>query len=568
MAPHRDFGRARDLLLELRNNLPAATDRFRWPELTHFNWAYDWFDHLAAEHPDRLALHIVDAGGDDSQHSYEELKRRSLQIAHWLSDRGIGRGDRVVLMLGNVPALWEMMLACIRLEAIMIPTSTLLRGPELQDRVTRGGARLAVVEDAHTEAWDDIEGDFAKICVGHAPAGWTSWDDSYEIHPDFPQRGPTPADLPLLYYFTSGTTSKAKLVTHTHTSYPVGHLSTMYWLGLRPGDVHLNISSPGWAKHAWSNFFAPWNAGATAFVYTYDRFDAKRLLETLAQQRVTSLCAPPTVWRLLIQQDLANYEVVLRELLAAGEPLNPEVIAKVKQAWGVTIRDGYGQTETTAQIANAPGQPIKPGSMGKPMPGYTVALLDPHGEPGDEGEIALALDPRPMGLMVGYADDAERTEAAMRDGWYRTGDVAARDADGYITYVGRADDVFKASDYRISPFELESALIEHPDVVEAAVIPSPDPVRLAVPKAVVVLRDGVAPSKEVALSIFEHARKVLPPYKRIRRLEIAELPKTTSGKIRRVELRKTEADARAGGDEGRRDHEWWESDFEELASSR
>ncbi|HEX4510165.1 MAG TPA: AMP-binding protein, partial [Burkholderiaceae bacterium] len=359
--------------------------------------------------------------------------------------------------------------------------------------------------------------------------------------------GPTQASDPLLLYFTSGTTSRPKLVLHTHESYPVGHLSTLYWIGLKPGDVHWNISSPGWAKHAWSCFYAPWNAGSTVFIYNYARFHAPAVLDVLARCGITSLCAPPTVWRMLIQHDLAQYRTALRELVGAGEPLNPEVIDQVRRAWNITIRDGFGQTETTAQIANSPGQPVKAGSMGRPLPGYQIVLLDADGNPADEGEIALSLAPRPTPLMQGYLDDDDRTSAAMRDGWYHTGDVAARDAEGYITYVGRSDDVFKASDYRISPFELESVLIEHEAVAEAAVVPAPDPIRLAVPKAIVILRAGYTPSPELAQAILGFARSRLASYKRIRILEFGDLPKTLSGKIRRVELRLREQ-RRAAGD--------------------
>jgi acetyl-CoA synthetase len=310
----------------------------------------------------------------------------------------------------------------------------------------------------------------------------------------------------------------------------------------------MNVSSPGWAKHAWSCFFAPWNAGACVFLYNYARFEARPMLDVVARSGVTTLCAPPTVWRMLVQEDLASSRVALREAVAAGEPLNPEVIERVRDAWGVTIRDGFGQTETTAQIGNSPGQPVKLGSMGRPLPGYRIALLAADGTACDEGEIAVALAPRPLGLMTGYADDPEKTAEVTRDGHYHTGDVAVRDADGYITYVGRADDVFKASDYRISPFELESVVIEHPAVAEAAIVPSPDPVRLAVPKAFVVLAAGHAPSRELARDILRFCRERLAPYKRIRRIEFCELPKTISGKIRRVELRASEAKRRAAGE--------------------
>jgi acetyl-CoA synthetase len=342
----------------------------------------------------------------------------------------------------------------------------------------------------------------------------------------------------MLIYFTSGTTSQPKLVEHTHRSYPIGHLSTMYFLGLRPGDVHLNISSPGWAKHAWSSFFAPWIAESTILVYNYTRFDAARFLTMLRQADVTSLCAPPTVWRMLIQADLGARPATLREAVGAGEPLNPEVIEHVQKHWQVTIRDGFGQTETTALIGNTPGSPVKPGSMGRPLPGVAVEIIDPvSGQPASEGEICLRLDPRPVNLMSGYLGDDDRNDLVTAGGYYHTGDVACRDAHGYITYIGRTDDVFKASDYKISPFELESVLIEHPAVAEAAVVPAPDPTRLAVPKAYVSLAAGWAPDRATADAIFAHARRNLAPYQRIRRIEFMDLPKTISGKIRRVDLR-------------------------------
>jgi acetyl-CoA synthetase len=348
-------------------------------------------------------------------------------------------------------------------------------------------------------------------------------------------------------------------VLHTHRSYPVGHLSTMYWIGMQEGDLHCNISSPGWAKHAWSSFFAPWNAGAAIFVPGAARFDARATLALLASHRVATLCAPPTVWRMLVLEDLKEHPMALREVTGAGEPLNPEVIARIQDAWGLTIRDGYGQTETTCQIANSPGQPVRPGSMGRPLPGYDIALLDEDGRPAKEGEIALGLHPRPAPMMAGYEGDPERNAAVLGGDYYRTSDTAYRDDSGYLWYVGRSDDVFKSADYRISPFELESALLEHDAVAEAACIPSPDPVRLCVPKAVVVLKPGREASRETAASIFAFARERLAPFQRIRRLEFAPLPKTISGKIRRVELRATENERRARGERG--GQEYWEDDF-------
>ena len=557
-AAHDSFGAARDLLLAHRDDYDAARRAFAWPALETFNWALDWFDVVAAGN-DRPALRIVEEDGADRALSFAELSERSNRVANWLRGHGVARGDRVILMLGNQVELWETVLAAMKLGAVIIPATTLLGPADLVDRVERGDARHVVVTAADAGKFDDVPGGYTRIAVGAPLEGWLDYADTDTAAADFAPDGPTRASDPLLLYFTSGTTAKPKLVEHTHASYPAGHLSTMYWIGLRPGDVHLNISSPGWAKHAWSSVYGPWNAEATIFVYNYARFDAAALLGQMARCGVTTFCAPPTVWRMLIQEDLAAHPVPLREAVAAGEPLNPEVIEQVRRAWGITVRDGYGQTETTAQIGNPPGAPLKEGSMGRPLPGYRVTLVDPvTGDEAEEGEITLDLDPPPLALMTGYRDSAELSAEAMRDGRYHTGDVARRDADGYITYVGRSDDVFKASDYRISPFELESVLIEHPAVTEAAVVPAPDPLRLAVPKAYVTLAAGHEPTRETALAIMRHAREQLAPYKRIRRLEFGELPKTISGKIRRVDLRRDEEQG------ARRSAEFREEDFPEL----
>jgi acetyl-CoA synthetase len=551
------FLAARDFLLEHREDYATAYRDFRWPRLDEFNWALDWFDTFARGN-DAPALWIVDENGSSDKVSFARMSGRSAQVANWLRSLGVARGDRVLLLMPNEVALWESMLACMKLGAVIVPTTTLVSTDDLTDRFDRGAVRHVICTASATSKFDVFPGAYTRIVVGatdRVPAGWQDYAASNAQPAAFTPDGPTRAGDPLFLYFTSGTTSQPKLVLHSHQSYPVGHLSTMYWIGLKPGDVHWNISSPGWAKHAWSCLFAPWNAGATIFIYNYARFNAPAVLDVLVTNKVTSLCAPPTVWRMLMQQDLAKYRTSLRELVGAGEPLNPEVIDIVQRAWGITIRDGFGQTETTAQVGNPPGQALKPGSMGRPLPGYDVALLDIDGQPAQEGEICLALAPRPTGLTLGYQDDDAKTSEAMRDGHYHTGDVASRDADGYITYVGRADDVFKASDYRISPFELESVLIEHEAVAEAAVIPSPDPIRLAVPKAILILRAGFVPSPELAQSILAFARSRLASYKRIRIVEFGELPKTLSGKIRRVELRRRENARRPG--------ETWPLEFRE-----
>jgi acetyl-CoA synthetase len=556
------FRAARDLLLRHREDYDLARREFAWPELDEFNWALDWFDAIAAEHPDRAGLRIV-AEDSDTSLTYSELAARSGQVASWLRGLGVGRGDRVLLMLGNVAPLWEVILAAMKLGAVMIPASTLLQPADLADRLARGHVRHVITDASQTAKFAGLPGDWTRIAVGPgdpAGAGWHAYDDSYAAEATFTSEGVTRADDPLLLYFTSGTTAQPKLVGHTQVSYPVGHLSTMYWVGIQPGDVHLNLSSPGWAKHAWSNVFAPWNAGATILVLNYQRFSAADLLSALGDCRVSTFCAPPTVWRMLIQSDLATADTsALRECVAAGEPLNPEVIEQVRKWWGITVRDGFGQTETTAQVGNTPGQPVRPGSMGRPLPGYQVVLVDPvSGKRGRDGEICLDLSQRPLGLMTGYLDDPELDAEAMRDGYYHTGDVATSDTDGYITYVGRTDDVFKASDYRISPFELESVLIEHEAVAEAAVVPSPDPVRLAVPKAYILLTATSEPSPELAQSIMAFCRERVAPYKRIRRIEFADLPKTISGKIRRVELRGQET---TRTEPVRGVTEFWEEDF-------
>ncbi len=555
------FREARDFLLQHREDYATAYAKFQWPKLERFNWALDWFDAIAAgERRNQTALWVAYEDGASTKLTFAELSERSSRIANYLRSLGVKRGDRVLLMLGNVPALWETMLAVMKLGGVIIPATTLLTADDLADRIARGHVRHVVCAVELAPKLSGVAKNCTRISIGGAAPGWHEFEQGYNASSLFQPDGETLADDPMQLYFTSGTTSKPKLVMHSHTSYPVGHLSTMYWIGLKPGDVHCNLSSPGWAKHAWSCFFAPWNAEATVFVLNQSRFNARGLLDTLTGCGVTTFCAPPTVWRMLVTERLGDWKVRLREVTSAGEPLNPEVIEQVERAWGLTIRDGYGQTETTAQVGNPPGQKLKIGSMGRPQPGYRVALINTEGKEADEGELCLRLNPRPTGLMPGYQSDDGKT-IPIEGSEYHTGDVVQRDKDGYLTFVGRADDVFKASDYRISPFEVESALIEHPDVVECAVVPSPDPIRMAVVKAFVTLRTGLEPSRDLALAIFQHSRKTLAPYKRVRRLEFVDLPKTISGKIRRVQLRVAEAE-RAPQDKPQR--EFREEDFPEL----
>jgi acetyl-CoA synthetase len=568
------FEEARAFLLRHRTDYDAAVKGFRWPDPVPFNWALDWFDAGLARDPesrDRTALWIVEAGHDrETQLSFAALSRRSNRVANFLRAQGLKRGDHLLLLLGNVVPLWESTLAAMKLGVVVIPATTLLTADELQDRLDRGRARAVVASEDQIGKFSALRSEgLVRIVVeaSKEPDGWRSFDRAADFSETFEPDGPTGVDEPMLLYFTSGTTAKPKLVRHSQRSYPVGHLSTMYWLGLQPGDVHLNISSPGWAKHAWSCLFAPWNAGATVFVVNQPRFDAKALLATIARCGVTTLCAPPTVWRLFIQERLSDFKVGLREACGAGEPLNPEVIDQVRAGWGLTIRDGYGQTETAALAGNSPGQKVKVGSMGRPLPGYRVEITDLDGHLAKEGEVTLVLGAdRPAGLMQGYQTEDGKVTGA--DGAiYRSGDVVFADDEGYLTFVGRSDDVFKSSDYRISPFELESVLLEHEMVAEAAVVPSPDPIRLAVPKAYVLLVAGAQPTPQTALSIFKHLNTRLAPFKRIRRIELVrELPKTISGKIRRVQLRRLEHDNNR--DDPLRGREFREDEFPELQKVR
>jgi len=545
--PTETFREARDFLIKHREDYEAAYKGFRWPDFDDFNWALDWFD-VVAQANNRIALRVFSESGEERTRTFAELSEMSSRIANSLVRLGVKRGDRILLMLANRVELWETMLAAMKMGAVVSPATSQLTASDLHDRFARGAVKHVVTDQSSVEKFDTVGKEHTRIVVDGAVNGWRAFDTLYSSVATFRPEKPTKADDPILLYFTSGTTAKPKLVLHTHRSYAVGHLSTMYWIGCRPGDVHFNISSPGWAKHAWSSLFAPWNAEAAIVALDYRRFVASDALAVLQKGDVSTLCAPPTVWRLVVLGPLGERPAALREIVSAGEPLNPEVIEKVRAAWGITIRDGYGQTETTAQIGNTPGQPLEPGSMGRPLPGYRATLLSANGTETDEGEIALSLSPdRPAGLMAGYLHDAERTARAAAGGFYRTGDEARRDESGFFFYIGRADDVFKSSDYRISPFELESALLEHTCVAEAAVVASPDPLRFAVPKAFVVLKPGVPATKDIADSIFAFLNQRLAPYKRIRRIEFAELPKTISGKIRRVELRRLEEERRRSG---------------------
>ena len=558
MMPHNaePFIAARDLLLRLHTDYDAAVREFRWPMMNRFNWALDFFDHLPA---DDLALWCI--GETEEKLSFGALRVRSNQIANYLRGLGIRRGDRVMLLVPNIRQLWETLLALMKLGAVISPATILLTEADVKDRFERGQMRHAIVDASLVGRFKNLPGSYTRIAVGGAP-GWHRFEDAYAAAETFVPDGETRATDALVMYFTSGTTAKPKLVLHSHQSYPVGLLSAMYCFAPQPGDIQLGIASPGWAAHMYG-LFAGWNAGTAIVAMAQPHFDAKNVLDVLARCGVTVFWGPPTVWRMLIQEELGPRPAGLRGVLSGGEPLNPEVIEHVQRAWGLTLRDVYGQTETTLLVGNSSGQAIVPGSMGRPMPGFVVKLLDENGAEVEEGEgeIAVALDPPPLGLLQGYQQD-DASVRPIEGRYYRTGDLATRGLDGRLTFVGRADDVFKSSDYRVSPFEIESALIEHEAVAEAAVVPSPDPQRLVVPKAFILLAVGHPPDRTTALDIFSRMRGRLAPYKRVRRIEFSELPKTISGKIRRAELRQQEAARRREGVRGAA--EFWEQDFPEL----
>src|SRR5215469_12041796 len=395
------FWAARNFLLQHHDNYAAAYRDFRWPKLGPFNWALDYFDVYASSN-DKPALWVVDDSGWEIKLSFAEMSSRSNQVANFLREQGVRRGDRIIVQLPNDVAMWEIMLAAIKLGAVVIPSATLLTVTDLRDRLERAQASHIITQLGLIEKFSTLDGDYSRIVVGGEQQGWIPYSYAYDHNPRFTPEGDTNADDALMLYFTSGTTALPKLVLHTHESYPVGHLATMFWIGVRQDDVHFNISTPGWAKHAWSSFFAPWNAGSTVFVHNYERFNAKRTLDVITGCGVTTMCAPPTVWRLFILENLASFPVKLRELVSAGEPLNPEVIERVRNAWHITIRDGFGQTENVLLLGNFPGQTVRPGAVGRPSPGHEIVLLDLDGNESNDGEISVKCQLKPPSLMAGY----------------------------------------------------------------------------------------------------------------------------------------------------------------------
>ncbi len=527
----------------------ATRREFRWERPESFNFATDVIDRHAAERPDSPALQWSDEAGHSQVFSFRELKQHSLHAAQFLMSLGLRKGDRVFVMMPRIPEWWFLILGCIRAGIVFMPGTPMLTTKDIRYRLMVGEASGVIADASCLDKFEGLTGTGRVqtwVAVGHAPAPWVRYEPggsgtgSHGMA--FP---PTLAEDPLLIYFTSGTTGMPKMVLHTQASYGIGHQVTgRYWLDLTPEDRHLTLSDTGWAKCAWGKLFGPWIQGACNVVYDFrGRFDAVRVLRMLEQQRVTTFCAPPTAWRAMVLQDLSQFDLSsIRHAVSAGEPLNPEVIDSWKAATGLHIREGYGQTETVLLVGMFPGVEPRVGSMGKPSPGFEVAVIDGEGNPvpvGQEGDIAVRVKPeRPVGLFQGYLGDDSANLASFRGDWYVTGDRAMQDADGYLWFVGRRDDVIKTSGYRVGPFEVESALLEHAAVAESAVVGVPDERIGQRIKAFVVLAPGYTGSQALAEELQEHVKKTTAPYKYPRELEfVTELPKTVSGKIRRTELR-------------------------------
>ena len=520
-----------------------------------FNWVRDVFEGLNVDgFPEAKALIWAD-GETTKTFSFQQLSKETNCFLNFLRRHGVEQQDIILFQMALLPSNWLTMLTGIKGGFRLIPAATILG---VHDIVYRFGKLMpkvvvcdldnaAKIDEAETLSGKNVS---LKICVDGVREGWTSIEEVYH-EPDTATAADTNSDDPLFLFFTSGTTGMPKVVVHTHLSYPLGHLTTASWIGLKQGDIHYNISQPGWAKFAWSSFFAPWNVGATIFSFhPKGRFNATEQLRVMEQHKITTFCAPPTVLRMLIQEDLRRYKLSIRECVAAGEPLNPEVIETWKKGTGLLIRDGYGQTESTCMVGNLAGAKIKYGSMGLPTFLYDIVIADDEGKElpvDEEGNITVkTTHVKPNGIFKEYVDEPEKMKSVFKHGLYYTGDKAYKDSDGYIWFVGRDDDVIKSSDYRVGPFEVESVLLEHDAVMESAVVGSPHPLKGFEIKAFVILSTGHTPNRQLADELFLYARKNLAPYKMPRIIEfVTELPKTISGKIRRVELRANEAQNKA-----------------------
>ncbi len=568
------FLKVRDFLLSVKS-YAEAVDGFEWPDLSKFNWATDYFDHMARGNFN-LAVICTDGGEVERKVTFDEMRRKSNQVANFLRDLGLQKGDRVFMIMDSSVDLLELMLGIMKAGGVIIPGATLLPSKDIADRIERGNIKFVIANDEYAhrvleagnvlsrlKAMINVGDDIEHVHDDEDIPSFINYKNAEKYSEEYEPPFITYSNDPLFLFFTSGTTAKPKLVTHTHI-YPVGHLTTMYWIGLQKGDIHYNISSPGWGKYAWSSFYAPWNAESTVVLFRYKRFEARSVLKVMEKYRVTTLCAPLSALKLLTIEDLSAYNLKLREVVSAGEPLIPDVVKRVESALGVDVREGYGQTETTLSVGNFKGEPRKNLSFGKPAPGYHVDVLnnflDELGS-GEDGQLCVKTFPtRPLGLMQGY-DDEELNRNVFKGNWYLSGDSVYKDEDGYFYFIGRTDDVFKSLDYRISPFEVESELSVHPAVLEAGVIPTEDERGRIVPKAFVILKPDYKPSREVALDIFRFIRNNMAPYKRPRSIEfLREFKKTISAKLMRKSLREYEASLREQDKRG--EFEFKESDFE------
>ncbi len=553
-------------------------NKMQLPE--YFNWAEEVFEGIhVAERGDQLALKWVNIDtGEEKDFTYEKFAKEGNRLVNFLRGHGVKQGDSFYMMLPLLPEIWFATYATVKGGFIGVPTATTMTVRDLEYRFKTYPPEAVIADENSAKVIDEALDKVGvqpkvKIVVG-AKSGWMSYDDVRKEGSEA-EAAKTKSTDTIFCFFTSGTTGLPKRVVHTATSYPLGHLSTAMIVNAKPGDVHNNLSAPGWAKYAWSSFFTPLIVGATTTGFYYaGRLDGDKYLQAVQDYKVTTFCAPPTAWRLFMLSDIKKYDFSLREVVSAGEPLNPEIYERWLKDTGTEIRDFYGQTESTAMIGNPPwykGGKIIPGSFGRPTFMYDITLVDDDGneitKPNEVGHIVVRLDRwRPIGLFREYMGDPEKTAKVYVGNYYYTGDKAYFDEKGYWYFVGRADDVIKTSDYRVGPFEVESALIEHPAVAEAAVVGSPHPIRYQLVKAFVVLKPGYEPSRELALELFKHCRNILARYKIPRIIEfVPELPKTISGKIRRVELRAIEEEKRKKGEKG--EHEYFYDDFPELKSA-
>jgi acetyl-CoA synthetase len=530
----------------------ATHFRINSPE--RFNFAYDVVDRIAQESPNKSALVWCDDKGEEARFSFAEIAERSTRAANFFLSLGIGRGDPVMLVLKRRYEYWFCLLALHKIGAVAIPATHLLTKKDIVYRNNAASVKTIVAVD-EPAVLDNVDAAAPesptlshRISLGRARPGWHSLSEGMDKASSSLARMPTENGDTSLLYFTSGTTGMPKMVQHDFV-YPLGHILTAkYWQNVEEGGLHLTVADTGWAKAAWGKIYGQWICGSAVFVYDYDRFLPTNLLGVISKYKVTSFCAPPTIYRFFIKENLRQYDFsALRSCVVAGEPLNPEVYHRFKSLTGLSLKEGYGQTEMTLAVAVYPWVEPKPGSMGLPSPGYDIDLLNEQGqscEVGEKGEIVVRTDKRaPVGMFLGYHRDPELTDSVWHDGIYHTGDVAWRDEDGYLWFVGRTDDVIKSSGYRIGPFEVESALIEHPAVLECAVTGVADPDRVQVVKASVVLAKGYAASSELSTELQEHVKKTTAPYKYPRIIEfVTELPKTISGKIRRVEIRERDGE--------------------------